>query len=133
MQYPDTWQLDPDGAEQIPRSVTIRSPGGAFWSLDIHPFSKQPDELSAEAVAIMRDEYADLECHPTAETIGNERAEGLDLYFSCLDFVVTAQMRCFRRGHATYFLLYQAEDREFEQLERVFRAMTESLMRESSR
>ena len=80
----------------------------------------------------MRNEYADLECHPATEPIGNETAEGIDLWFSCLDFVVTAQLRCFRRGHATYFLFYQAEDREFQQMHQVFRAMTESFLRESA-
>ena len=43
----------------------------------------------------------------------------------------TATVRCFRRPRATYAVFCQAEDREFEQLGAVFRAMTASLLSDS--
>ena len=48
--------------------------------------------------------------------------------FYCLDFLVTSQVRALRHGHAVYLLTYQAEDREFDQLADVFRAITASML-----
>lgn len=127
--YPENWSLDNREAGSQPKSVTVIAPGGAFWSVDVHPFSVDPRELLLGMLDAMRAEYDDLEGTPATEAIGGEPAAGIDLSFSCLDFVITAQLRCFRHGHATYGLTYQAEDREFEKFRLVFRAISESLFR----
>ena len=128
--YPQNWQVADEQLDQTPRSVTIQSESGAFWSLDIHPFSADPAEIVASSVEAMRGEYDELEVEEMEETICGEDAVGADLSFWCLDFVVECQMRAFRHGHATFALTYQAEDREFDQLRAVFAAVTTSLLRD---
>ena len=78
----------------------------------------------------MRVEYPDLETHEAEETIAGEPAIGIDMFFLCLDFVISSQVRIFRRGHATYVINCQAEDREFDQLRPVFAAITLSFFRD---
>ena len=77
----------------------------------------------------MSEEYDDVEVQEVKEVIDDHPASGVDLDFSCLDFVVTAKLRCFQNGHATYVMLYQAEDRDYETFEPVFRAITHSLLK----
>ncbi len=53
---------------------------------------------------------------------------GYDLNFFFLDLTNTARIRCVGTERATYTVFCQAEDREFERIEPVFRAMTTSLL-----
>lgn len=127
--YPENWTLVDDDANTIPRTVSIQAPSGAFWSLDIHPFGVRPADVADEFLRTLQAEYEDLEFEAIQETIAGEAAVGYDVHFYCLDFVVTAAVRGFRHGHATYVLTYQAEDREFDRLHPVFLAVTESMLR----
>lgn len=126
--YPDNWKVVDEQLDGFPRSVTVQSPSGAFWSLDIHPFSVRSEDLINEMVQAIADEYDDVESEPVEETVEEYDATGADLYWSCLDFVIKARLRSFKNGHATYVTLYQAEDRDFDEFEAVFRAMTHSLL-----
>jgi hypothetical protein len=128
--YPENWELAEDSVDTVPRSILLQAPSGAFWSLDIHPFSVSDEELLQHVVEAMRGEYPDLEAQPADEQIAGESASGYNLFFYCLDFIVAARVRALRLGHATYLWMYQAEDRDFDQLEPVFRAITVSMFRD---
>jgi len=129
--YPENWTLADDALDQIPRTIMLQSPTGAFWSVDIHPFSVDTEDLLRDTLAVMKEEYPELESVETEEDICDVPSRGLDLFFYCLDFVVAANIRALRVGHATYLLTYQGEDRDFEKLGPVFRAITTSLFSES--
>jgi hypothetical protein len=130
--YPENWTLADDSMDAFPRTISVQAPSGAFWSVDIHPFSVDPDELLSQVLEAMRGEYADLEAGVANEDVVGNESRGYDLFFCCLDFIVAARLRAFRRGHATYLLMYQAEDREFEQVEPVFQAITHSFLQENA-
>lgn len=127
-QYPENWKIVDEQFDGFPRSVCVQAPSGAFWSLDIHPFSVRSEDILREMVAAITDDYDDVESELVEEVIEEFEAIGADLFFSCLDFVIKARLRSFKSGHATYVMLYQAEDRDFDQFEPVFRAMTHSLL-----
>ena len=97
--------------------------------MDIHPFSVRLADLMEAFLEALRAEYRELECAEATEEIGTYEVSGFDVQFYCLDYVVCSQIRGLRHGHAAYMLTYQAEDREFEQMNRVFRAITASLFR----
>jgi len=127
-QYPDNWTLDENDALAGRRAVTVYSPGGAFWSVSVHPRWADPHKLAKAAVDAMQDEYKELEVEPARETIAGCDMTGFDLSFYYLDLISTACVRCIRTDQATYTVFCQAEDREFLQIQNVFRAMTISLM-----
>ena len=124
--YPENWTLADDSLDAFPRTISLQAPSGAFWSVDIHPFSVDPDDLLSQVLEAMRGEYPDLEASATNEAVAGNPSSGYDLYFCCLDFVVACRLRAFHQGHATYMLTFQAEDREFDQMEPVFQAITHS-------
>ena len=127
-QYPENWMLDKQDSPPECRSVTVSSPSTAFWTLSIHPRAAEPAQLIEAATTAMREEYKVLESEEADETIGGHELVGRNLGFYYLDLTNTAWIRCVRTDRATYTVFCQAEDREFEQVEAVFRAMMTSFL-----
>jgi hypothetical protein len=128
--YPDNWTLDEDEALHGNSSVTVQSPGGAFWSVVLHPPTTDPAKLAATALAALKEEYVDSEAEPVHEQFGDQTLNGYDMNFFYLDLTSTATIRCFRTADATYLILCQAEDLEYVALSQVFRAITTSFLAE---
>lgn len=127
-QYPENWTLDDSDAVLGRKSVTVYSPGGAFWSVAIQPGEANLMTLAEAVVDALRPEYDSLEAEEVSETIVDHELVGYDLAFYCLDLTNTAQVRCLQVAHSTYTIYFQAEDREYEQVKRVFQAMTITLL-----
>ena len=127
-QYPENWALDEEDALAGRKSVTVCSPGGALWTISVHPRSADQLSLAKAAVEAMKGEYEELEVEETQEAISDREMVGYDLNFYYLDLTNTASVRCVRTDRATYAVFYQAEDREFEEVQAVFRAMTTSFL-----
>ncbi len=126
--YPDNWTLDKDDARAGKQSVTVFSPGGGFWSVSIYPRTADPVRLAKTVVRTMQSEYEDLESREAEETVAGHDLIGYDLNFFFMDYTNTASVRCIRTQAATYAIFCQAEDHEFDQIARVFLAMTTSLL-----
>ena len=127
-QYPENWTLDQDDALAGRKSVTVYSPGGAFWTVGVHPHSADPFELAQAAVHAMSEEYTEVEVEEASEVLAGQELIGFDLNFYYLDLINTACVRCLRTDRATYAVFCQAEDREYDAIQHVFRAMTTSLL-----
>lgn len=128
-QYPDNWQLDEGEIRAGQSAVTVFSPGGAFWSVAMLATSSAEPMKTAEAVLdAMRQEYDELDAEPVCEMIGGYDLVGFDLNFFCLDLTNTACIRSLRVGHRTFTIFCQAEDREYGEIDPVFRAMTVTLL-----
>lgn len=128
--FPENWSLDAPGESAGEMTVTVTSPGTAFWSLSVYPGDVRPAELLAEALAAMQAEYPALEFDDAEEEIEEQLLVGYDLNFFYLDLCNTATVRGFFRGGSTFLLLCQAEDHELAEAEPVFRAITASLLRD---
>ncbi|NLF06979.1 MAG: hypothetical protein GX594_03235 [Pirellulaceae bacterium] len=132
-QYPENWTLDDSDAILGRHSVTVFSPGGAFWSVAVHAASANLRELIATAIEAMKQEYDSLEAEDVRETIAGHELLGTNLAFYCLDLTNTAQIRSLQTAHSTYTIFCQGEDREFERVKDIFKAMTTSLLSELDR
>jgi hypothetical protein len=126
-QFPENWTLDESDALKGDESVSVYSPGGAFWSIIRHPHTTSPADLVEAAMQAMRQEYDELDAEAIEETVAGHDLIGYDLNFYCLDMTNTALVRSFQTPKATYLILCQADDREFLEIEGVFRAITLSL------
>jgi hypothetical protein len=128
-EYPDNWTVEADDSSEGGLQVSVSAPDGAFWSLSQLPAGCDPAELTAAAVAQLREDYPDLESEPAAETVFEQSLTGTDINFSCLDLTNTAAFRCLELPNGCYAVFCQAEDRDWQQLHHVFKAMTASLVR----
>jgi len=127
--YPENWTLDESEALAGNQVVTVNSPGGSFWSVMIHPPAVAPEKLVATALKAMRQQYDELDAEAVEETIAGHELVGYDMNFYCLDLTNTAQVRSYRTPDAAYVIFCQADDREFAEIEEVFRAITFSMLR----
>jgi hypothetical protein len=130
--FPENWSLEAD--DEIPDrpSVTVYSPGGAFWTVVRRGPNDDLEQMAEEAVAAIREEYKGSDTEPVRETLGDVDLKGFDLTFICLDLINSACVRVCRTPSASYLIVFQAEDRDFEKLRAVFLALTVSLLKESN-
>jgi hypothetical protein len=127
--YPENWSLNDLELDEWPRSVTLQSPQSSFWSLHVYPPGHEPGGVVDELVDSIRDEFHDLEVLPAEETFGDTDAAGVDVAFFYLDLLVEAKIRHVRTPSATLVWHYQAESREFEEMEPVFQAIAVSMLK----
>jgi len=127
--YPENWKLVHEQTIELPFDVSIQTPGGGFWSVHVYDDSTDPETLASEALRTMRQEYDEVESETIREHIGDTEAVGYEMNFYCLDLICTARALAFRSTQQTVLVLYQAESREFDEIGKVFQAMTLSLQR----
>ena len=127
--YPENWKITEDHSDAQARSVTVQAPCGAFWSVDLHLHTRQSRSLAAEVLQTMRQEYTDLEAEPISEQIGGVQAAGYDMQFYCMDLIIQSRVLTMPTDAGMLVMLCQGEDRDFQQLEPVFRAISESMFR----
>lgn len=130
--YPENWTVIDDQFTDATRVVSLESPGGAMWTLQVTAEWTSPWKLAQQVVETMRGEYDSVESESAEEKVEEVEVVGFDMSFYCLDFVIAAKTRSFYSSGKTFVVWYQAEDRDFDALEPVFRAMLTSLIRKSS-
>ncbi len=125
--YPENWRIEEESLSEQ-QAVTVYSPGGGFLSVVCHPLHVEPSELATACLEMMQKEYDNLDSEVASESISDHDMIGYDLNFYCLDLTNTTHIRSCRTADSTYLVFYQAEDREFEKIAPVFRAMITSLL-----
>ncbi|HJN07930.1 MAG: hypothetical protein QGG09_07800 [Pirellulaceae bacterium] len=125
--YPENWTITDDGNTDPP-TVTVQSPNSGFWTLVMYSDDHEPDELTNQVVSAMDEEYEALESTPTTLDLGGVVVSGYEMYFSCLDLVVSAKTFALRHNDLTLLILWQGESRDFDELELVFRAITQGML-----
>ena len=123
-QYPENWTLSEESG--TPVEVSVQSPTGAFWSLSVHQLGDSIF-LKKEALSAILEEYKDCEVQDACEYFQGHVLQGHDISFYWLDLLIIAKLRLATVGQQVFVLLSQCEDREFQQLDMVFRAITASL------
>jgi hypothetical protein len=126
--YPENWEVSDEQADEWPRAVTIQSPGTAFWSLHIYSLPASPVDLAAEAMRALKQEYEGVHVETLQCDVAGHEALGYEMDFHYLDLIVRARVLGIQQADRVFLILTQAEDGEFEGLERVFLAMTTSLL-----
>ena len=129
--FPENWRIEDEETSSWPRTVSVYSPSGGFWSLIVYN-EGEPTQLVADAKATIEKEYHDVESAELTASFGEFDLIGSQLYFYCLDFLVNVRVQAVEAAGQTYLLMWQAEDNEFLHLEPVFRAISTSLFRNVS-
>ena len=125
--YPENWSLVDEELEAWPRSVTVQSAETSFFSLHVYPAGEEMGPIIDTVIDTIREVYPELEILEAKENVGDVRAQGVDICFFFLDLLVEAKIRAVQTPTYTLVWHYQAESREFDQHELVFRAITTSL------
>lgn len=127
--YPDNWTVESSEDDNSNAQVVVSGPQTAFWQLSKHPAGTELEPLFDEVLAALRSEYEEIEVEPEDEVVEGRMVRGFSVNFFYLDLTNTCWLRGFETPEANYLLVCQAEDREFAQVELVFRAMLASVLR----
>ena len=127
--YPENWELDNRKDESTPWSVSVHSPSGAFWSIVVHDKGSSLSDLAVASLDALRQEYPEsfFESESVHDQFGGQGVVGHDAQFFYLDFLISAKIRAMDVEDHPCIVLFQSELCDFEKLELVFRAITESL------
>jgi hypothetical protein len=133
--YPENWRVTEDTAPGgKATSFMLESPTSAFMTVSEFPWNVAPNEAVEKAKEAMEAEYQDIEFEPFSPelTIGGEAIKDLhggEIHFYYLDLLVVSRLIAFTMESTTYLIQVQAEDRDFETLDRVFQAMILSMLK----
>lgn len=125
--YPDNWLLDESEAAEN-ETITVYSPGGAFWTVRRHGPKVTPAALVDATLSAMRAEYPEMDAEPLEDTIGPIELLGCEMNFYCLDLTNTARVWALEHDARSLVVFCQADDREWAQVGAIFQAMTTSLV-----
>jgi len=131
--YPENWSLAEDSEEGRIVGFTLESPSSAFMTVTQYPWTVAPREALDQAQDIMKSEYDNVEydeIDPGLEFDGKPLADSRasSAHFYYLDLLVVSRLIAFTVDRKTFLVSIQAEDRDFDQLEMVFRAMLVSML-----
>jgi len=124
--YPAWWELD----EQIQGnevSITVSSPGTAFWSLTLLLEAPLPENVIESALQVYREEYEEIDIYPIETMLCHRSNVARDLEFVCLELINSAYLRAFRTGEFTALILYQGTDAELQACKQILEEISDSL------
>lgn len=132
--YPENWTITEDVDEGRTVSFTLESPTGAFMTVTEYPWTVTPQEAVDEACEVMRAEYDEVEFYETKSdlTIDGEPLDAClcgEVQFYYLDLLVVSRLLAFVLDQRTFMIQIQAEDRDFDTLDKVFQAIIISMLR----
>jgi hypothetical protein len=127
--YPDNWKLIDEAESDLPSSISVESPdGNAFWSVHLYEPDSDPDELLKEMISNLTETYPDLEVSPFEGDFPARVSSGLEVMFYCLDFLIRVRLQAISTPQYQMVMWFQAEDRDFDKIELVFKAISLSLL-----
>jgi hypothetical protein len=126
--YPSTWNVQEDDTSDESNGFLIESRDAAFFAVSIFPWSDAPREVLERAAKTLEGEYEECEIEWIDSDLSVRDSRAIEVRFFLLDMLVVAKLRAFSLAHQTFLLEQQAEDREYQKVEAVFDAMTETLI-----
>lgn len=127
-QYPENWELQHEVNDGQSVEIQLVAPSGAFWSLLAFPDDEAAESLMKQILESLEQQYDSVEYVEANEMFGNVEASGFDVHFFCLDLLIATRLRYFKGPSHHMILMCQAENRELEQMDLVFKAITISML-----
>lgn len=125
--YPSSWEFSEEH-QPGQSTLTVQTPGTAFWSLTLLHDQPDPEEVLQWTVQLFESEYEDVDSYPgPAQTLCRSPALGAELDFLCYDLVSSASICTFATPMFTSLVIYQGYDKEVEQYGDAFEAISASL------
>jgi hypothetical protein len=110
----------------------VTSAQGAFWSATLYLTDQPLTQLQHQYVEALEEEYEEVEIDDVEFKLGDEEILATDFQFYCLDFLVHSRLIVTQIGRLHVLISWQAEDRDFDQLEAVFMAITFSVLQSAT-
>jgi len=127
--YPENWNLMDESDSESPHVITLETPDkSCTWSVHVYPGDVDRDEVLKNTLSVLQETYEDLEVSPAQIEFGKYQGNGVETLFYCLDFLIRAQLQIVETADHLLLFWSQAEDREYEKQDLVFKAISISLL-----
>ena len=127
--YPENWKLIDESESEMPHAITLETPAGdCSWAVHAYQPGADRDAILKETLATLQETYEDLEISACEDELGSSAASGVEALFYCLDFLIRAKLLVVPTREYLLLFWFQAEDREFDKQDAVFKAMSVSLL-----
>lgn len=123
--FPERWTIQEDLTDTH-QTVTIQSPGTAFWQAILFP-GESAAAVVESVLEAFTETYDDLDKYESQAMQSGYPALVCELDFACLDLLSSAVLIAFDTPAQAIVLLYQGEDRELEVRRPQLEAITRSL------
>jgi len=127
--YPENWTVEQTDEGPGAQMVSVNSPETAFLQATIRAADEDLEPLFDEALSVLRKEYEEIEVEPANDQIDGVEIMGFSVHFFWLGLMNTCWLGGIKRPEATYLIMCQAEDREYDRVNLVFQAMLVSMFR----
>ena len=126
--YPENWKLI-DDVSGSPQVITLETPDGSTtWSVHLYPLETDIDSVLKEAIDSLQQTYEDIEFSPCESSADDASEGGVEALFYCLDFLIRAELKVVKTSGKCLMFWTQAEDRDYDKQNLVFKAITISLL-----
>lgn len=128
--FPENWYLSQShqAADGIAYEITLENVAGATWSLTVCDSRQVADQFIDQTRQEIDRMYESTEWSQGGIEMMGQQLDGWNGYFFSLDLLVAVQIRSIDLDSRVCVVQTQAENAEFEQLDRVFQAITYSLL-----
>lgn len=126
--YPGNWKVQEDTTDEDSNGFLIESPDAAFFAVSLFPWTDSPREVLGRAAKTMEEEYEECEVEWVDSDLSVADSRVIEVRFFVLDMLVVAKLRAFSLARQSFLIEQQAEDREYQKVEPVFDAMTETMI-----
>lgn len=131
--YPENWKVTEDIDNGKLMGFSIESPCSAFLSVTEYPWTVTPIEALDQSYQVLQADYDDVEFESIDAQLKWEEEPlpecvSADVRFYYLDLMVVSRLIAFVLNGRTFLVQIQAEDRDFDQLDMVFRAIIVSML-----
>ena len=130
-EYPDNWTLERQDDGEGHWTVTVQSPGTAFFLVALRDAETTPAEIIDATLETLNEEYPGVEAEDVVETFAGQPAIGHQAHFFSMDMTITAWTRAFSCADGTVLVLSQLADMEEDEVEPELKAMAKSFRVES--
>ena len=120
--YPDNWTVSEEASQEA-TTITLETPKTGFMNFVVYDKYASPQQLIDNVLQSLEQEYENVEYEPNPEL----EEVAYEVFFYCMNMVVSAVVQAWREESRSIVVLYQAESREFDEMRSVFEAIVFSL------
>lgn len=124
--YPEGWTIQEESNDEQ-TTITVQSPATAYWTVSLFEGHHDPEQIAESVLQAYGEMYQDLEVQEPDVLVQGIPVVARELDFVCMDLLSSALMIIFHTERQTVLVIYQAEDREMEQVRTQLEEMTQSL------
>jgi hypothetical protein len=125
--YPANWRLESENSGETEWTVSVHSPGTAFFLISLRSDARDPADLADQTLEALKTEYKELDAENRVETIAGHLTIGHDIDFLTVDTAISCRTRCLETSSGPLLVMCQTSEFDRARNDPVLQAIVASL------